>query len=547
MKRLVLLTLVFCIAGCDGQDSQERRIRHPQLTQVEEQVRRSVENAIQQWREQLNVAELPEERARAYAQLGQVYLAHHFDEAASDALDFATSQLTTNPHWYFYLAIARDRSYRLPDAEEALTASIELREHPEVRFSRANVRARLGDVAGALDDIRLLKENARESVTEGGGEDSVEDGGNATPYGEAAWYALEAELFARQQRYEESAISLSAARDLVTDASALNFPAAWVSDILGDRKKASQLISSAGAQMPVIKQPLTDALSALSRGAQYYLERGRTWMQTRNFRQAAVDFGAAADIAPSSHEARLAYARALEIVGQVDEAERQYLEAVKLAPESAVTHYFLGMLYERRREDDASREYYANALAADPAYLPPRLALAHVHFRNKNYEEALVHYGEYAAVRDEDFEPKYYAGLAALALGFCETAPPWFEQAAEANSYSREAQEGLARSFAVCSDDPDELSRAQDIGERMEESRPDAAAAATLAMVHAALNDFESAIRLQELAIRRSDEQRVNGQRDRLTQYESGERARVAWLPGDPVFNPPRLTMRVLL
>ncbi len=536
------MVAVFLVAGCDGQDSKEHRVRHPQLTQVEEQVRRSIENALTQWRLQLSGAQLPAERAQAYAQLGQVYLAHHFDDAAADALDYATSKLTTNPHWYFYYATALERSFRLRDAQQALTASLALRDHPEVRFLRANVRARIGDEPGALDDIRVLREGFGVVSSETGDEDSP----SSASQGEAAWFALEAELLARQKRYAEADASLTQARELAPFASALNVPAVRLSQLLGDRDEAVRLMKTAGELMPATEQPLTKALSALSRGSEYYLQRGRMWMQSRNFQQAVVDFAAAADIAPSSHEARLAYARTLEIVGQVDAAERHYLEAAQLEPKSAVTQHFLGMLYERRKQDEKSRNHYAKALEADPAYLPPRLALAHAHFRNKNYEEALVHYAEYSAVREEDFEPRYYAGLAALALGFCVTAPHWFEEAVEANSYNRDAQEGLARSYAVCSDNPDELSQAQDIGERLEESRPDAAAAATLAMVYAALNDLESAIRLQNLAIRRSGEERINGQRDRLTQYESGERARVAWLSGDPVFDPPRLTMRVL-
>lgn len=541
MSRMFLVILVSLLVACQGQEFREPRVRHPQLAPLEEQVRRTLENAKTQWREQLDTADLPAVRAQAYARLGQVYLAHHFSEAAADALAFATGQSPLNPHWQFYYAKALERSFQLEDAEQALSASLDLENHAEVRFLRAQVRARTGDTGGALADLEQLK-----SDVDAQQENPDESAAVPTPATQAAWYALEAELYSDQRSYRAAEKSLLKALQLEPEANALYGPLMVVQHRLGESRSARAQLRKSGSRHPVPEQPLMQALTSLSRGAQYYLDRGREWMAARNFEQAVADFSAAADIAPSSLDARIAYARSLEIVGRVDVAEQQYVEALKLQPDSSLAHYFLGALYERQRQDELARRHYADALEADASYLPPRLSLAHALFRNREFEEALVHYAFYADARNNDHESRYYAGLAALARGDCDAAPAWFQQAVSVNSHSRAAQEGIARSFAVCSDDPSELSRAQDIGERLEEEQPDASAAATLAMVHAALNDFESAVRLQNLAIRRSNEERMNGQRDRLMQYESGTRAQLAWLTGDPVFEPPRLAMRVL-
>ncbi|MFK8028925.1 MAG: tetratricopeptide repeat protein [Gammaproteobacteria bacterium] len=542
MRWLLIIVLAACFS-CQGQDGKEHRVRHPELSRVDEQVRRSVENALEQWRVRLAQSKEPSQRAIAYAQLGQVYLAHHFDEAAADALTYATTHVTTNSHWLFYYACALERSFRLAEAEQALSGSLDIEEHPEARFLRASVRARQGDRDGALADIERLKDSLTDSVSESGATESDKP---AERVGESAWFALEAELLAGQQRYVESAASLAQAIELDSAANALLVPAARLNTMLGNSKRARTLLNKAGTTQPAVKQPLAQALSALARGSAYYLERGQSWMRTRNFEQAMTDFATAADIAPSDYDARLAYGRSLEIVGQIEEAERQYHAALELRPQSAVAHYFLGSLYERQRQDEQSLEHYAMAVEVDPDYIPPVLALAHAYFRKQEYAQALEHYTLYAQAREGDLESRYYAGLAALALGDCEAGPRLFEEASSLNPHSLAALEGMARSFATCSQDPGQLSRAQDIAERLEQNRPDAAAAATLAMVHAALKDFESAIRLQELAIRRSSEDRVTGQRDRLTQYESSERSKVAWLPGDSVFDPPRLAMRVL-
>ncbi len=545
MKRLVLLLLVVCLAACQAQESVEHRVRHPRLDLLEEQVRRTLENALGRWRDQLATSDLPGDEARAYAQLGQVYLAHHFDEAAADALSFAT-QRVRNPHWYFYYGTALDRSFRHEEAEQALSASLALHDHPEVRFARAKVRSRVGNIAGALDDLKALKAISR--MTGDSGDDDVDSGDqeqtDAVPL-QAAWFALEARLLAHQRQYPKAMESLMRALELEPEATSLHGPMAQLQLRLGSAASAGRHRRLAGDGLPGSEQPLMDSLSSLARGSRYYLDRGRELMAARNFEEAVADFAIAADIAPSSHDAVLAYARALEVVGQVDLAEQQYLDALRLNPESEVAHYFLGSLYERREQDEQALTHYAAAIEADADYLPPRLSLAHALFGIRRFEEALTHYAYYADSRENDLEVRYYAGLAALAMGDCEAGTEWFRQAINVNSHSRAAQEGVARSFAVCSSDPSELSRAQDIGERHEEERPDASAAETLAMVYAALNDFESAARLQNLAIRRSNDERQNGQRDRLTQYESELRAQVAWLPDSPVFDPPRLSMRV--
>lgn len=535
--RWCTLVLLVWLTACDSADPSEARVRHPELEQTQEQVRRTIEKEIGQWRDALAAARIPEEEAVAYARLGQVYLAHNFVEAAADALSRATALEQREPQWMYYYASALERVFRFEDAEVAYSAALELADLPEIRFARARVRHRLGRSDGAFSDLETLRANM--SQVDGDATDI------AVPGSLAAWLALEAELLVLRGQPEQAVSRLTEALALQPQATALYVPAARLSSVLGNQREAQRLLGKAGTDLPHAAEPLMDALLSLSRGAQFYLERGREWMQTRNYQQAAQDFAAAADIAPGDFDIRLSFARALEIVGQVDEAETQYLEALTIQADSAVAHYFLASLYERQQRDDESVRHYRQALAGDATYLPPRLSLAHALFRAGDYAESLQHYATVARARESDLEAHYYAGLAALASGDCDAAPEWFDQAASVNTHSLDAQEGMARSYATCSSDPAELSRAQDIAERLEEQRPDAAAAATLAMVHAALNDFDVAKRYQNLAIRRTAEDQREGQQDRLRLYESGERARAAWLPDDPVFVPPRLTMRV--
>ena len=196
MSRLILLAILLGLTACQGTDRQEHRVRHPQLDALDEQVRRTLENAHRLWRERIGQAAEPADRASAYAQLGQTYLAHHFDEAAADALDYATTHNSGDWRWHFYYARALEQSHRLHEAGDALSRALELHSDAEVRFLRAQVRARQGDVIGALSDLRTLKQRARDTDdATGTAEETTE-----TPVLEASWLALEAKLLAGQRR-----------------------------------------------------------------------------------------------------------------------------------------------------------------------------------------------------------------------------------------------------------------------------------------------------------------------------------------------------------
>ncbi|MEM7081673.1 MAG: tetratricopeptide repeat protein [Pseudomonadota bacterium] len=535
-RRAVVMAVVMALGlmSCESEPAPETRIRHPDVVLLSEQVRRTLENAVAQWRLRVRQSPTAADRAQAYAELGRIYLAHHFDHAAADALRVAVSDHSTAPNeYYFGLALAA--IHRDDEALAAFERSLALSENAEVRFARAELRLRSDDRVGALSDIDALASNLESAAA-----DETE---TTTPRTQAAWQMVAARALLLERRFDEATARVARARELMPDVSSLNAAAATLSRLQGNERAARRLLQSGSAQLLGADTPLRAALAEYSRGPAFFYDRAVERMRQRQFALALQDFAATVDIAPSDGQARLAYARALEVVGDIQGAEAQYRLAVNA--ETAVSWYFLGALYERQGMDEKSVVHYERAVALDGDYLPARVQLAHALFRSRDYADALTQYQFVADRHDNHLEARQYAGMAALMLGDCERAPAWFEAAVAVNANSRAALQGLARSFAVCSTNAEELSRAQDIGERLEETRPDTSAAETLAMVFAALNDFDRAKRLLELAIQRSGESPMGGLEDRLVTIESGERLRRGWLSSDPMLTPPRLTMRV--
>jgi tetratricopeptide (TPR) repeat protein len=83
-------------------------------------------------------------------------------------------------------------------------------------------------------------------------------------------------------------------------------------------------------------------LSSCGNSKEKHLSRGEEYLQKRKFRQAVMEFRAAADIDKNSAEARFGLARAHENLGQVYEAIQELQQVVKIAPQNLDARARLG-------------------------------------------------------------------------------------------------------------------------------------------------------------------------------------------------------------
>jgi len=115
--------------------------------------------ATEEIREYLEAARLGLGRWDLFLNLGLAYLGQNESRKATDALQTAVLLGSDHPEAHADLALAYERSNRLPEALKEITASIHLApEDPDERNTKAIICTKLGDVACARDEwLRLIQ------------------------------------------------------------------------------------------------------------------------------------------------------------------------------------------------------------------------------------------------------------------------------------------------------------------------------------------------------------------------------------------------------
>jgi tetratricopeptide (TPR) repeat protein len=244
--------------------------------------------------------------------------------------------------------------------------------------------------------------------------------------------------------------------------------------------------------------------------------------------QAAEDFAAAVEYAPSKWRHRHNYAISLAMRGNYEKAIQQLDHAIELNPEYANAWFNRAELFLELGELEAAEQDYSAAieLADDAQYYNSR---AHCRFLQQAYQPAISDYRR--AVELNKASPEYHADLgdACQFLGKWDEAAKAYREAVAADNRYMRAYQNAAWLMATC---PDERLRNSDLAlaaaKRALDLSPERTAETveTLAAATASLGRFDEASRLQEEAIRlakRSDligEDQVNEMRQRLSLYQ---------------------------
>jgi tetratricopeptide (TPR) repeat protein len=94
---------------------------------------------------------------------------------------------------------------------------------------------------------------------------------------------------------------------------------------------------------------------------------GKLYYSEGNYTDAAAQYKAAVQVNPSSTN-RFSYGEALIKVGNYSEAEHQFQEVKRLAPESYAGDYGLGKLYEKMGNDKQAIAHFQKALDLEPTF-----------------------------------------------------------------------------------------------------------------------------------------------------------------------------------
>ncbi|HEV7507497.1 MAG TPA: tetratricopeptide repeat protein [Thermoanaerobaculia bacterium] len=303
----------------------------------------------------------PVKVAGSYGDLGHIYLAYGFNDAAADCFQNASRLDPQNFRWPYLLGAAQQAAGRLDEGaaafEKVLTMSPALAE-----IAAGNVH--LGEIRllqGRLDDAEAALHKALDF-----------------PPTAAASHSLFGQVALARRDFRNAAEHLEAALAAVPEASRLHVPLAMAYRGLGDRAKAGEHLAKAGAVGLRAPDPLLDALADLRVGERVAVMRGRVAAQAGRYQDAAQEFRRALAVRPESVEARVNLGSVLALAGDRSGAMEQLREALRLDPANFTAHFNLGSLLAEGGTREEARVHLEAAVAGRPEDAEARRLLAKV-------------------------------------------------------------------------------------------------------------------------------------------------------------------------
>ncbi len=535
-RNAVLLTSYFLLLTWLGlvtvpalaQLPELKPVPHPDLAQFEQGVQQTLADNIAVFEEQAATA-VSAELGLVYARLGMVYQAHHLQYVAEICYVNAIILSPNDFRWSHLLAFLYQDTGRFEKAAQYYERVIELR--PD--YLPAKVRLALTLMAdGRMEDA---KRRFNEVLT-------------AHPDDTTALAGL-GQIAMEEGQYETAIMNLERALELDPDADRLYYPLALAFRATGETDKARAALEKRGRRQTTFSDPILAAMSAFSRSAQMFMERGFAALMMENYDAAATQLEKAIESNPEDPVALATLGRVREYQHREREAMALYDQALTVAPRHAHANYFKGSLLERQGNMRGAVQFYNAAIQSDPDYIEPRFLLANALMRAQRSEAAAGHYDYISGKNVDSVDARYWAGLAWLAAGQCHRAVDPLEEAVELLPTRGELILTLTRAYATCpgiSDERREQSLA--FAEELYQIQPDRHTATTYAMAYAANGQFLDAMDLQAQAIFeviRDGQEPTEFQRETMDRFRNGMMAERAWSEDDEIFIPPALELEL--
>ena len=463
------------------------------------------------------------ERAAAFGRLGDVLSAHGFATPARQAYLNARTLAPSVPDWHYLLGIGAIDAGRLDDAVDHFSTAIELNPFDAVALiRRGQVRLDQGRVEQAAPDF----ERALTLVPEA-----------------PATLAGMGRVALHRGEYRQAAVYFERALAISPEATRLHQPLAMAYRGLGELERAREHLGRVGEGIEPVDDPLLQRVQSQSRSPQFFLEMALA-------RAAVDDLDGARRLLITALQLDRNDALVIENYGEVAARQGDLNEAVvaferlaELQPSAARPLFLLGQVEELRQRPEQAGQAYREALQREPAHVPAREALGFVHLGAADFAGAEALFSELAERPQHQGQSRfaYWAALSILGGGDCARGHAALEALRQEFPTDAEVLLALARVRASCAaPNADELAEALDWAETIYQLVPSTEHAASLAMVYAALGQFDDAVDLQAQAmfeaLKQGELERRADLRADMQRYQEGLPAAVPFAPGYPGF-----------
>jgi len=417
----------------------------------------------------------PRALAGAYGQLGDALLVHGLVGAAQVAYENAQMLQPERLDWpYLRSVIALEQGL----SDQALAYLNEaLRLDPWDRASlmrRGRLLAELGELNEAQKDFERVQQLDPDS---------------------AAALAGLGELALQQQDFQTAIELLEQALDRQPTATRLYQPLGLAYRGAGLIDQARSVMGDVGDRDVAFLDPVMDRVRELSRSPQFYQEAALDAADQGDLASARTLLVQALTLAPNDPLIVTNYGEVLAREGLLPEAREAFLQLIELQPNDPDAWFYLAQTEELLGRLSAATVAYQRLLELQPQDPRGLEGLAFVALANAEFDKAQASFRTLAqSANDEDakYRLRYWQAASLMGLGNYAAAHQLL-RALDEQSNGTDADVAMAlirlqASGQVESDDA--LTSTLERAEGMYEAAPNIETAATLAMVHAKLDNF---------------------------------------------------------
>ncbi len=467
-----------------------------------------------------------EELASAYGQMGMVYHAYGFVDAAAVCYRNAHSLAPREFRWpYYYGKLYQDEG-ETKNAIAYLKIALDLR--PDDIAALVNL--------GQTYQLAGQSERAKELFEKAIGADPSQ----------AAAQAGIGEIALSQGDFALAIRSLEAALKLQPAATELHYPLAMAYRKMGDVTNALAHLQKKGSGEPTLSDPLMDKVTDLKRGQRALWIQGNKALAEGRLADAIKiyeEMVATADKADPIPRVHLGIAMAQ--AGDLKGAVEQFQQVLRMTPGNAVAHYNLGVLSLELKSEDEALNHFKAAVALDPGFRLAHFQMANVLMREGGFAEAASHYQRAMELGLDNEFVRLMRAMALVRTGRYPEAKTELDNGVAALPESIDLALALARLLAAC---PNKSLRDGPRALRIvatllkSSSSPDLELLETYGMALASVGKFTEAANLQSRMIADLEKMKRNDVvaelEGNLGRYEHGQACALPWRDDDPIFSP---------
>lgn len=514
---VLFLAALMMFAGC-AKGMQLQEVSHPDLS--------GLEPGVQKWLMdgQLRIESVSgdgKQQSAAWGNMAMLYHAYEMHGLAQTSYANAIALDNNVFRWPYLLAFSHQRLGNYPEAAKYYLQAMQL----DADYLAGWIH--LGQVY--IDDQQLAKAEAAFSRAL-----EIDPANAAALTGMARFHIA-------NRDFERAIGLLEKAVEIQPTASQLHYYLAMAHRQTGDRELAHQHMEQRGVTTPWFEDKLLIELSTLHRSSRTYLDNGLAAFERGDLVAAAENYRLALESKPGDATTHLALSWVLELLGKSDLARVQVELSLEFEPDSAKAHYSKARLLEETGDDNQAAKHYLIAIAGDPQADPPKLLLANLRMRQKQFKQAVELFRQIDDTENADVLLLFRLALSLHASGDCLAAVSTMERALTWQVNSGTLNQGLIRSGSSCPQaELVEKRRWLALGRQMFETLRSLDSAETLAMALAANGEGSEAIRLQEsLLTNMPGGGAKRFAQDNLERYRQGLTAVRPWPADSPLYSPP--------